>query len=218
MSELLFRLSGIHFAYDRQRIVLRDADFELQRGERIALVGRNGAGKTTLFHLMVGLQRPQSGTIEAFGKVRTAEKDFVEVRARAGLLFQDSDDQLFCPTVAEDVAFGPLNLGKSAQEARIIVRSTLASLGLEGFEDRITHKLSGGQKRLVALAAVLAMEPDVLLLDEPTNALDAETEARLTDILVHLPQSLVVISHDEEFLARVTQARVRLESGRLTRE
>ena len=218
MSELLFRLSGIHFAYDRQRIVLRDADFELQRGERIALVGRNGAGKTTLFHLMVGLQRPQSGTIEAFGKVRTAEKDFVEVRARAGLLFQDSDDQLFCPTVAEDVAFGPLNLGKSAQEARIIVRSTLASLGLEGFEDRITHKLSGGQKRLVALAAVLAMEPDVLLLDEPTNALDAETEARLTDILVHLPQSLVVISHDEDFLARVTQARVRLESGRLTRE
>ncbi len=217
MSEVLFRLAGIHFAYDRQRIVLRDAHFELQRGERIALVGRNGAGKTTLFHLMVGLQRPQSGTIEAFGKARMSEKDFVEVRARAGLLFQDSDDQLFCPTVAEDVAFGPLNLGKSAQEARTIVRRTLTSLGLEGFEDRITHKLSGGQKRLVALASVLAMEPDVLLLDEPTNALDTETEARLTDILVNLPQSLVVISHDEDFLARVTNARVRLENGQLSR-
>ncbi len=215
MSEVLFRLAGVHFAYDKQRVVLREANFELRRGERIALVGRNGAGKTTLFHLMVGLQRPQSGTIEAFGKIRNAEKDFVEVRARAGLLFQDSDDQLFCPTVAEDVAFGPLNLGKTALEARAIVRRTLSSLGLEGFETRITHKLSGGQRRLVALAAVLAMEPDVLLLDEPTNALDAETEARLTDILVALPQTLMVISHDEDFLARVTSKRIHLRGGQI---
>ena len=215
MSEVLFRLSDVSFSYDPQRPVLRAADFELWRGDRVALVGRNGAGKTTLFHLMVGLRKADAGTIEAFGKQRAAEQDFVEVRARAGLLFQDSDDQLFCPTVAEDVAFGPLNLGKSTAEAQAIVRRTLDSLGLTGFENRITHKLSGGQKRLVALASVLAMEPDVLLLDEPTNALDAETEVRFTDILRTLPQSLIMISHDEDFLACIANRRVRLDGGKL---
>jgi cobalt/nickel transport system ATP-binding protein len=216
VSDILFRLSGVSFSYDPQRPVLREADFELRRGDRVALVGRNGAGKTTLFHLMAGLRFPQSGTIEAFGKLRRSDKDFADVRARAGLMFQDSDDQLFCPTVAEDVAFGPLNLGKTAAEAQAIVRHTLASLGLEGFENRVTYKLSGGQRRLVALAAVLAMEPDALLLDEPTNALDTETEARLIDILKALPQTLMVISHDEAFLAQVTNRRVRLEHGKLT--
>ena len=215
VSEVLFRLSGITFAYEGHRPVLKGADFELRTGERVALVGRNGAGKTTLFQLMVGLRRPQSGTIEAFGKFCGSENDFSEIRPRAGLLFQDADDQLFCPTVAEDVAFGPLNLGKSPAEARTIVQQTLNSLGLQGYESRITHKLSGGQKRLVALATVLAMNPEVLLLDEPTNALDAETEERLIDILNSLPQAMVIISHDENFLRRVTNRRLRLNGGRL---
>lgn len=213
-----FRLDGISFAYDRNRPVLDGASFHLAPGEKVALTGSNGAGKTTLFHLMVGLLQPSAGTIEAFGVQRRMEKDFKEVRARAGILFQDSDDQLFCPTVAEDVAFGPLNLGKRPAEARAIVSETLATLGLNGFEDRITHKLSGGQKRLVALATVLAMRPDVLLLDEPTNALDEATEARLTDILLGLPQAMVVISHDKAFLDRIATRRVRLDGGRLTDE
>ncbi|HLO75271.1 MAG TPA: ABC transporter ATP-binding protein [Magnetospirillum sp.] len=213
-----FRLNGISFAYDRSRPVLNDASFHLAPGEKVALTGPNGAGKTTLFHLMVGLLKPSTGTIEAFGVQRQMEKDFKEVRARAGILFQDSDDQLFCPTVAEDVAFGPLNLGKRPAEARAIVTETLGMLGLNGFEDRITHKLSGGQKRLVALATVLAMRPDVLLLDEPTNALDEATEARLTDILLGLPQAMVVISHDKAFLDRIATRRVRLDHGRLTDE
>jgi cobalt/nickel transport system ATP-binding protein len=211
----LFRLDGVSFAYDSSRPVLRAASFQLAPGERVALTGPNGAGKTTLFHLMVGLLRPAGGTIEAFGSPRRSEREFREVRARAGILFQDSDDQLFCPTVAEDVAFGPLNLGKRPAEARAIVSETLALLGLDGFEDRITHKLSGGQKRLVALATVLAMRPDVLLLDEPTNALDEATAARLTDILLALPQAMVVISHDAAFLDRIATRRVRLDQGRL---
>lgn len=215
MSEPLFRLSDIRFAYDPERPVLAGAHFTLRAGERVALTGPNGAGKTTLFHLMVGLLKAQAGTVEAFGLPRIREKDFVEVRPRAGLLFQDPDDQLFCPTVAEDVAFGPLNLGKSAAEVRAIVRRTLAALGLEGFEHRVTYKLSGGQRRLVSLATVLAMDPEVLLLDEPTNALDAETRERLIAILDGLPQAMVVISHDEDFLARVARRRVRLGQGRL---
>nr|WP_246432907.1 ABC transporter ATP-binding protein [Rhodopseudomonas rhenobacensis] len=195
---------------------MRDAGFRLDAGERVALVGPNGAGKTTLFHIMVGLLHPSAGVVEAFGTVRRAEKDFREVRARAGILFQDSDDQLFCPTVLEDVAFGPLNLGKSPAEAAGIAKATLESLGLGGFGSRITHKLSGGQKRLVALATVLAMQPDVLLLDEPTNALDAETEERLTGILAALPQAMVIIAHDERFLARLSTRSVRLDGGYLT--
>lgn len=211
----LFRLSGLRFAYDPGHPVLHAADFQLFPGERVALTGANGSGKTTLFHLMVGLLKPDAGMIEAFGRPRQQEKDFKEVRTRAGILFQDSDDQLFCPTVAEDVAFGPLNLGKSRAETQIIVRDTLEALGLGGFEARITHKLSGGQKRLVALATVLAMHPDVLLLDEPTNALDEATEARLTDILLRLPQAMVIIAHDTSFLARIATRAVHLEQGQL---
>ncbi|MEI6560163.1 MAG: ABC transporter ATP-binding protein [Rhodospirillaceae bacterium] len=198
--------------------MLADAAFELRRGERVAVVGANGAGKTTLLHIMVGLVRPQAGSIEAFGALRQVEKDFIEVRARAGLLFQDPDDQLFCPTVAEDVAFGPLNLGRTPAEARTIVGRTLAMLGLEALAGRITHTLSGGERRLVSLAAVLAMEPEVLLLDEASNALDDATRERLIGILTALPQAMVVISHDEDFLARITRRRVRLAGGKLAAE
>jgi cobalt/nickel transport system ATP-binding protein len=211
-----FRLDGISFAYDHAHPVLAGACFRLAPGEKVALTGPNGAGKTTLFHLMVGLLKPSSGTIEAFGAPRRTEREFKEVRARAGILFQDSDDQLFCPTVAEDVTFGPLNLGQSPADARMIVGQTLEMLGLNGFETRITHTLSGGQKRLVALATVLAMRPDVLLLDEPTNALDEATEARLTEILLGLPQAMVIISHDRAFLDRIATRRVRLDHGRLS--
>lgn len=215
---LLFHLDRVSFAYDGTHRVLDGASFQLHAGERVALIGANGAGKTTLFHLMVGLELPLAGTVSAFGAPRRGERDFKAVRARAGILFQDSDDQLFCPTVAEDVAFGPLNLGKSPAEARAIVADTLTALGLQGFEQRITHKLSGGQKRLVALATVLAMHPDVLLLDEPTTGLDEDTAERLTGILLGLSQAMVVISHDRAFLDRIATRRVRLAQGRLHAE
>ena len=211
----MIRLEAVSFAYDAALPVLDDVHFSLSAGDKVALNGPNGAGKTTLLHLMVGLVRPQAGRVIAFGRDRRVEKDFVEVRTRAGLLFQDADDQLFCPTVAEDVAFGPLNQGKTKAEARAIVHQTLAELGLEGLEHRVTHKLSGGQRRLVSLAAVLAMRPEALLLDEPTNALDDATRARLLDILAGLPQAMVIVSHDRAVLDRLATRTVRLENGRL---
>lgn len=215
MSEPLIGLRGLSFAYEDGRPVLADLDFELGEGERVALLGPNGSGKTTLLHLVVGLLRPTAGRVEAFGRPRRAEADFFEVRQRAGLLFQDPEDQLFCPTVAEDVAFGPLNLGKSRDEVRAIVAETLDALGLAGYEERITYKLSGGEKRLVSLAAVLAMQPDVLLLDEPVNGLDEEARARLVAILKGLPLSMVVVSHDRDFLRETTSRAVRLRHGKL---
>jgi cobalt/nickel transport system ATP-binding protein len=210
VSPPLFRLTGVSFAYDSGPAVLRDFSFTLHAGERTALLGPNGAGKTTLLHVMVGLLRPQAGSIEAFGEPRRKEKDFHAVRARAGLLFQDSDDQLFCPTVLEDVAFGPLNLGLSPAQAQATARETLAMLELGDLAPRVTYKLSGGQKRMVALAAVLAMRPEVLLLDEPTNALDAATRERLIAVLSRLPQAMVLASHDGDFIDRLATHRTML--------
>ncbi len=215
MSAPLIQLEKVSFGYPG-REVFSDVDLSLHPGERLALVGTNGAGKSTLLRLMVGLHRPASGRLTAFGKERKDEIDFREVRARAGLLFQDPDDQLFCPTVLEDVAFGPLNLGKSREEAMAKARDTLQTLGLDGFADRITYKLSGGEKRLVSLATVLAMEPEALLLDEPTNGLDEESERRLTHHLEALPQAMIFISHDRHFVQHLATRAVLLQQGALT--
>ncbi|MCR4414704.1 MAG: energy-coupling factor ABC transporter ATP-binding protein [Thermoguttaceae bacterium] len=215
MNDCLVRLSDIAFAYDPDRPVLAACDFWLEPGERVALVGPNGSGKTTLLSMIVGLVRPSGGTVEVLGKPRVREADFHEVRRRVGFLFQDADDQLFCPTVAEDVAFGPLNLGVPRHEIRALVARTLDSLGLAGYEDRITYKLSGGEKRLVALATVLAMQPEALLLDEPTAGLDEASVARVEGILAGLPQAMVLVSHHRGFLGRLATRRVRLERGRL---
>lgn len=215
MNQTLVALRGVEFSYEPDRPVLEGVDFELRQGERVALTGPNGSGKTTLLHTIVGLLKVQEGVVEVFGKPRREEKDFEEVRERVGLLFQDPEDQLFCPTVIEDVAFGPLNLGKSQIEAMEVARRTLQLLGLGKYEDRITYRLSHGEKRLVSLATVLAMEPEVLLLDEPLSGLDEETEQRLTSILAELPQSMIVVSHDRNLLRKVSNRAVYLRRGKL---
>jgi cobalt/nickel transport system ATP-binding protein len=212
---LLLEARDVTFGYPGQPAVLDGADLALWPGERVCLEGANGAGKSTLLQILVGLLVPQAGMVIAFGRERRAERDFHEVRRRAGLVFQDPDDQLFCPTVAEDIAFGPLNMGKSRLEAADIVQRTLDELRLTHLRDRVTHKLSGGEKRLVTLAAVLAMAPDVLLLDEPTNALDEPTRERLIGILNTLPQAMIIVSHDSLFRRAVATRSVRLDNGRI---
>lgn len=212
----LIDLTDLHFSYPGQEPVLKGAALSLSEGERLCVSGHNGAGKSTLLRLIVGLLKPDQGKVQAFGLDCVSESDFQVVRRRAGFVFQDPDDQLFCPTVAEDIAFGPLNLGKSRQEAAQIVDRVLRQLDLMFLRDRITYKLSGGEKRLVSLATVLAMEPDVLLLDEPTNALDDKNEARLVDILLNLPQAMIIVSHDADFRGRLGTRALRLEDGMLT--
>jgi cobalt/nickel transport system ATP-binding protein len=215
MDPAILNLSKIRYGYPGGPLVLDQLDFHLHAGDRIGLVAPNGSGKTTLFHIIMGLLTPLSGTIEAFGTVRQRERDFVEVRRRIGLLFQDADDQLFSPTVLEDVAFGPLNLGKSRDDALVLARKTLAFLGLKDFEDRVTYKLSGGEKRLVSLATVLAMEPEVLLLDEPSTGLDATTKDKLVDILNSLELSFVLISHEFDFLSQTAGKIYTMQDGRI---
>jgi cobalt/nickel transport system ATP-binding protein len=196
------------------REVIAKADLTLNAGERLALLGANGAGKSTLLRALVGLLPITRGSIEAFGRERRSEADFREVRLRAGLVFQDPDDQLFCPTVIEDVAFGPLNLGQSMTEAKATAMAVLERLGLAGFAERVTHRLSGGEKRLISIAAVLAMAPEVLLLDEPTTGLDPAAYERLCALLLSLPQAMIIVSHDPVFLARLANRGLLLRDGR----
>lgn len=209
----LIAVSGLAIGYAGREVIAR-AELTLHPGERLALLGDNGAGKSTLLHALVGLLPITRGSIEAFGRERRTEADFREVRLKAGLVFQYPDDQLFCPTVLEDVAFGPLNLGQSMAEARATALAVLERLGLEAFAERVTHRLSGGEKRLISIAAVLAMEPEVLLLDEPTTGLDRVAHERLCELLLTLPHAMIVVSHDPVFLARLANRGLLLKDGR----
>jgi cobalt/nickel transport system ATP-binding protein len=215
----LLALEHLAFAYPGGPAVLAGVDLALRPGERLAIVGGVGCGKTTLLHLIVGLRRASGGRIRMFGSVCASERDFARVRPRAQLLFQDPDDQLFCPTVGEDVAFGPLNLGQPPAAAAATATRTLAALGLAGFEERVTHRLSGGEKRLVALAAVLAMDPEILLLDEPMSNLDARVREGVRHELRVLQQALGItaihVTHDREEAMILADRIVVLEEGRI---
>jgi cobalt/nickel transport system ATP-binding protein len=214
-DNVLIKLEGVEFAYPGRPALFNGLDFTLREGERVGVIGPNGSGKSTLFHIIMGLKKPAAGSVEIMGREMHDEKDFQWARRRVGLLFQDSDDQLFCPTVEEDIAFGPLNLGKSHDEARAIVRDVLIELGMTGFEKRVTHKLSGGEKRIIALATLLAMRPDVLLLDEPTTALSEEYMEKIAQILLNMNTSYVVVSHDKSFFQKITDRQYRLQDNRL---
>jgi cobalt/nickel transport system ATP-binding protein len=213
-DDLLVEFAGVSFGYGAGPL-LSDVDLRICRRERVALIGGNGSGKSTLLKLIVGLLTPGTGQIRVLGRDCRQEADFRRVRARVGLVFQHSDDQLFCPTVLDDVAFGPLNLGYSPSEAAAAAERTLAALGLQGYGPRVTHRLSGGEKRLVALATVLAMAPELLLLDEPTSGLDAASEARLLEHLAALPQAMLIVSHEQRVLERLSTRALLLQEGRL---
>jgi cobalt/nickel transport system ATP-binding protein len=197
------------------RRVLDGASLRLGPEERLAIVGPNGAGKTTLLRTLVGLERPARGRVALFGADCGREADFRAARRRIGFLFQDSDDQLFCPSVLEDVAFGPLNLGATPAEARRVALAALDGLGLAPLAERFTHRLSGGEKRLVCLAGLFAMRPEVLLLDEPTNGVDAAFGRRLRDALLGFPGAMILVSHDDRFVAEIATRALALRDGRL---
>jgi len=212
----IIRLKDISFSYPgSENRVLDNLSLDIKEGDRLGMMAPNGSGKTTLLHTIMGLCKPETGTIEVLGRAVETQKDFTRIRSRVGLLFQDSDDQLFCPTVLDDVAFGPLNLGYSRQQAIDTSRKILKDLGIEEFEESVTHRLSGGQKRLVALAAVLAMSPAILLLDEPTAGLDQAVKKKLIHILNHIDITYFVISHEFDFLNAVTDSVYSMDKGKI---
>lgn len=213
----MIELRNISYTFAQAKFpVLDKLSFAIE-DKRIGIIGANGCGKTTLLHLMVGLLTPDKGELLFDGEIVSTKDDLRALRKKVGFLFQSSDDQLFSPTVIEDVAFGPLNLGFSPQEAKKIAMGTLVDLGLSGFEDRITHRLSGGEKKLVALATILAMRPKILLLDEPTNNLDPKTRSHLIEILQGLDLYQVIISHDWDFLSHTTSILYKIDHGHIHR-
>ncbi|MDR1872345.1 MAG: energy-coupling factor ABC transporter ATP-binding protein [Deltaproteobacteria bacterium] len=215
MPDFLLNLTDIVAGYPGRPPVLDGLSFALGPAELVGLVGPNGCGKTTLLGVIMGLIKPQSGVVRIFGEVRSEEKSFRPVRPQIGFVFQDANDQLFCPTVADDLAFGPLNLGASRKEADAVAQEVLKTLGLDGFGPRIAYDLSGGEKKLVALGTALALKPKLLILDEPTNFLDVEAVARLEAVLKKLNLPGVIVSHDLPFLDRMVTKRYRLTKGRL---
>lgn len=219
MAEPLLTLSGVGFTHPgAPRPLLSALDFSFSRGERVGLYGPNGCGKTTLLHLMLGLLKPDGGEIRHKGRPLLTEKDFQALRLSLGLLLQNADDQIIYPTVLDDVAFGPLNRGLSQKQAREQAEWALDLLGLGGFGERLTHRLSGGEKKLVSLAGVLAMEPEALFLDEPSNGLDPDTRERIVAVLAKLDKPMIVVSHDWDFLVRVSQTYYAMEDGKLVRD
>lgn len=206
-------IDKLSFAYPDGRQALRDVDLSVRRGEKVALVGPNGAGKSTLLLHLNGLLRGE-GQVRVTGQ-QVEEPNLARVRAQVGLVFQNPDDQLFSPTVFDDVAFGPLYAGLPEEDIHGRVDWALAQVGLEGYADRVSHHLSLGEKKRVAIATVLSMQPKVLALDEPTSGLDPRARRRLIDLLQTLPQTMIAATHDMWLVAELFPRAVILDEGRV---
>lgn len=211
------RVSQLSYSFPGGGRVLDDVGFEVAAGERVGIIGPNGAGKSTLLMHLNGLLPDvltQAVSVEIFG-VPVAPAQMATIRKRVGFLFQDTDNQLFCPTVSDDVAFGPRQLGLDGELLQARVRQALTLAGYAGESARAPHKLSGGEKRRVALAGVLACEPDVLVLDEPTGDLDPRGRRELLALLQALPMTQILASHDLEFIFKLCTRVLVLDKGRL---
>lgn len=213
--EPIFSVHNLSFSYSPGKELLRGVSLSLSPGENIGLCGANGAGKTTLFRCISGLCKADSGEIRLGSKVMRAEKDFFELRRNVGHALQNADNQLFFPTVLEDICFGPLNLGLPEDEARRRALESLELVGLAGSGSRLNNQLSGGEKRLAALAAILAMRPRALLLDEPLTGLDSGARANIIKVINSLECAKLIISHDRAILDGLCSKRLLLKDGRL---
>ena len=204
---------GLRFRYPNGVSGLDGVDLSIRHGERVAVLGPNGAGKTTLMLHLNGLLTGEGSLSVAGIDVRGG--DVRALRARVGLVFQDPDDQLFMPTVREDVAFGPLNLGLTPEETTARVAAALATVRMEHVADRAPHQLSLGQRRRVAIATVLAMDPRLLVLDEPSASLDPRSRRELLEMLAQLDHTMLLVTHDLPFAAQLCERAVVLSGGRI---
>lgn len=213
MVEKAIEIGKLSYSYPDQTLALKEIDLAVDEGESVALLGPNGAGKSTLLLHLNGIL-PSKNRVRIYGLPVNKENLFF-ARQKVGVVFQDPEDQLFMPTVFDDVAFGPINMKLPSDEVRKRVEDALAMVGMEGFEERSAHHLSLGQKRRVAIATVLSMRPEVLVIDEPTSNLDYRARLSLIELLLSFKQTKVVATHDVDFALKVCQRLVVLDEGRI---
>jgi len=205
----------LQYTYPDGKRALKGISFCVEEGACIGLIGPNGSGKSTLLLHLNGVlpERLDAVSSVMVAGVQMSPKTLFTIRRHVGLLFQDPDDQLFCPTVYEDVAFGPKQFGVSETEIRALVETTLRQVGLDGFGDRSPHHLSGGEKQRVCLAGILACTPDTLALDEPTNNLDPRGKKELKELLKTIPATKIIASHDLELVVDLCERTIILDGG-----
>lgn len=214
MSETVLEVADLDFAYPDGQPALTGVSFQVGPGERVALLGPNGAGKTTLVLHLNGVLSPSAGTVRVSG-LGVTKANLPEIRRRVGIVFQDPDDQLFMPTVREDVAFGPANLGLRGDALEARVHEALDRVGMAAHAHRPPHHLSFGERRRVAVATVLAMRPEILVLDEPTSNLDPASRRELADILAGLDLTVLMVTHDLPYALQLCERSMILSGGRI---
>jgi cobalt transport protein ATP-binding subunit len=205
-------IAALSYRYHNGRDALKDVTFSLQPDEKVALIGPNGAGKSTLLLHLNGIFKPQTGRVRIFGS-ETTDANLAQIRADVGLVFQNPDDQLFSPRVFDDVAFGPLYMGLSQPDVRQRVAVALAAVGMAGFEERRPHELSIGERKRIALATVLSMNPRLLALDEPSAGLDPRARRSLINLLAELPQAMLVSTHDMHLVKDLFKRIIIMDAG-----
>ncbi|NYB52118.1 MAG: ATP-binding cassette domain-containing protein [Methanobacteriaceae archaeon] len=222
MPRPIIQTENMCFTYPDGTVALNNINLEIMEGERAAIIGSNGAGKSTLFSHFNGILRPTSGLIKIDGKPASYKKnDLIKIRQKVGMVFQNPDDQLFSPTVEEDVAFGPMNLGLSDEEVEKRVEESLSAVGMLEERGKAPHHLSGGQKKRVAIAGILAMQPDIMVLDEPTTGLDPRGVEQVMEILYDLNQkgmSIIISSHDVEMVIEFANKIFVLHEGEIIQQ
>lgn len=209
----MIEFQHVNFSYENGKPVLEDVCLSIQDGESVGIIGANGAGKSTLMKLLLGLL-PFEGEILVDG-LRVEKKNLPEVRRKLGYVLQDSDNQMFMPTVYEDMSFAPRNYGLSAEEAEARVDAVLEKLGLQELKHRYNHKISGGEKRMAAIATILTMEPEVVIMDEPSNALDPVNRRTVIQTVNALAQTKLIVSHDLDMVLDTCKRVILLSQGRV---
>jgi len=212
MSHYEIEVSNLHFSYPDGHEAIKDVSFTINHGESVGIIGANGSGKSTLLLLIMGVLFPDKGEVKV-GEVSVTKKTLAMIRQRLGMVFQDSDDQLFMSTVFDDVAFGPRNYNLDENEVKIRVDEALEMVGILYLKKRAPYKLSGGEKRAAAIASVLSMRPDVLLLDEPTSGLDPKSRRRLINILKGFSHTKLITSHDLDMVLETCDRIIVLKDG-----
>ncbi len=206
MTNIQLSTENLSFTYPDGTQALKNINIKIEKGEKVAIIGPNGAGKSTLFSHFNGLTEPTSGCVKIEGKPISFEKDeLLKVRQKVGIVFQDPNDQLFAPTVKEDIAFGPMNLGLSYDEVEKRVEDALKMVGMENYEDKTPHHLSGGQQKRIAIAGIIAMKPELMILDEPTAGLDPDGVEKVLNIMNQLNEegmTLIISSHDIDMISK----------------